>query len=46
MASAEWIDTGQPLKILAHDPAAGRLKAQCTGFPYGTDTVVRVMRLG
>jgi len=45
VTSAKWLDTGERIEILAHDPAAGRLKVKCTGFPYGTDTVVRVMRL-
>ena len=44
IAAAEWIDNGQKLKF-TQDAESGRLTVHCTGFPYGTNTVVRVVRL-
>jgi alpha-L-fucosidase len=45
VTSAEWVDNGQKLKF-QQDLAAGTLTVHATGFPYGTNTVVRVVRLG
>jgi alpha-L-fucosidase len=41
---AEWMDNGESLKF-EQDLAAGSLTVRCTGFPYGTNTVVRVVKL-
>jgi alpha-L-fucosidase len=41
---AKWMDNGEELK-LTQDLGAGRLTLQATGFPYGTNTVIRVARL-
>jgi len=43
-ASAEWVDSGEPLKV-EQDVDSGRLVLHATGYPYGTNTVVRVARL-
>jgi alpha-L-fucosidase len=42
VTKAEWIDNDEQLKIERKDDA---LTVHCTGFPYGTHTVVRVVRL-
>jgi alpha-L-fucosidase len=42
--SATWMDNDQPLKF-QQDLDAGTLTVKCTGFPYGTNTVVRVVKL-
>ncbi len=42
IARAEWIDNGEQLKV---EQTGGQLTVHCTGFPYGTNTVVRVVRL-
>ncbi len=42
--SATWMDNGQSLKF-EQDLDAGTLTVKCTGFPYGTNTVVRVVKL-
>lgn len=42
--TATWLDNGQELK-LEQDPAARKLTLHATGYPYGTNTVVRVARL-
>jgi alpha-L-fucosidase len=42
--SAAWMDNGETLK-LEHDPAGKKLTLHATGYPYGTNTVVRVARL-
>ena len=39
---AEWIDNGEALKFQQESDS---LTVDCTGFPYGTNTVVRVIRL-
>ena len=44
-SSATWVDSGQQLKF-QQDLAAGTLTVHRTGFPYGTNTVVRVVKLG
>jgi alpha-L-fucosidase len=41
--SAKWLDNGQELKLERGDD--GRLILNATGYPYGTNTVVRVARL-
>lgn len=43
--TAQWMDNGEQLK-LENDAAAGKLVLNATGYPYGTNTVVRVARLG
>ncbi|MFA6240073.1 MAG: alpha-L-fucosidase [Candidatus Hydrogenedentales bacterium] len=43
-SKAEWVDNGEVLKF-EHDAASGQLTVETTGFPYGTNTVVRVARL-
>ena len=42
--TAEWVDTGQKLQLEA-DATAKKLTLNATGYPYGTNTVVRVARL-
>ncbi len=42
IAKAEWIDNGEKLKFKQD---GDQLTVTCTGFPYGTNTVVRVIRL-
>lgn len=42
--TATWMDNGQELK-LAYDAGTGRLTLDATGYPYGTNTVVRVARV-
>jgi len=42
--TAKWLDNDEALK-LTQDTAAGTLSLQATGFPYGTNTVIRVARL-
>ncbi len=44
VTKAEWVDSGQSLKF-EQDLKAGTLTVHCTGFPYGTNTVVRLVRL-
>lgn len=44
VSNAEWIDNGERLTF-EHDAASGELTLDATGFPYGTNTVVRVARL-
>jgi alpha-L-fucosidase len=44
VTSARWVDSGQTLKF-EQDPQAGTLTVHCTGFPYGTNTVVRLVEL-
>jgi alpha-L-fucosidase len=44
ISKAEWVDNGEALKF-EQDLPAGKLTVHCTGFPYGTNTVVRVVRL-
>lgn len=43
-SQAEWMDSGEKLK-LEYDPSARNLTLNATGYPYGTNTVVRVARL-
>ncbi len=40
--SAEWMDNGEKLKL---QQEGDQLTVDCIGFPYGTNTVVRVIRL-
>ena len=42
VAKAHWMDNKQPLKV---EQDGNQLKLHCTGFPYGTNTVVRVAKL-
>jgi len=44
VAKAQWVDSGQELKF-EQDFDAGTLTVHCTGFPYGTNTVVRLVKL-
>jgi alpha-L-fucosidase len=44
ITSATWMDNDQPLKF-QQNLGAGTLTVRCTGFPYGTNTVVRVVKL-
>jgi alpha-L-fucosidase len=41
---AEWMDSGEKLK-LEYDAPARALALNATGYPYGTNTVVRVARV-
>lgn len=41
---AKWVDNGEALK-LESDQAAEALTLHATGYPYGTNTVIRVARL-
>lgn len=43
-SQAEWLDNGQKLKI-EQDQSAKKLILHATGYPYGTNTVVRIARL-
>jgi alpha-L-fucosidase len=43
ISTVEWIDNGEKLKF---QQDGDRLTVHCTRFPYGTNTVVRVARLG
>ncbi len=43
-ATARWMDNGEVLKTL-YDPASRKLTLQATGYPYGTNTVIRVAKL-
>lgn len=40
--TAKWMDSNQALKFSQENDV---LSVECTGFPYGTDTVVRVMEV-
>lgn len=42
--SARWMDTGEALDF-SQKPETGLLTIDCTGYPYGTDLVVRVAEL-
>jgi alpha-L-fucosidase len=42
--TAQWMDNGQDLK-LEYDATGRKLTLNATGYPYGTNTVVRVARL-
>jgi len=44
VTAAQWVDNGQALKF-QQDLDAGTLTVHCTGFPYGTNTVVRLVKL-
>ena len=44
ITAASWVDNGEPLKF-KQDQNTGTLTVRCTGFPYGTNTVVRLVRL-
>ena len=41
--AARWLDSGEELAL--ERDGAGRLVLNATGYPYGTNTVVRVARL-
>ncbi len=45
VASAQWIDNGEALSF-EQDAVTGTFTLNATGFPYGTNTVVRVAKLG
>lgn len=40
---AKWMDSGEALKF---EQSGGKFTLHATGYPYGTNTVVRVARLG
>ncbi|MBN2310583.1 MAG: alpha-L-fucosidase [Candidatus Hydrogenedentes bacterium] len=42
--AAQWVDNNEGLKI-ERDPAAGTFTVDATGYPYGTNTVVRLVKL-
>ena len=42
--SAQWMDNGESLEF-TQDPLSGIAALRCTGFPYGTHTGVRVMKI-
>ena len=42
--SACWMDNGEEIRF-AQNTAHGILSVDCTGFPYGSNTVVRVMKI-
>jgi len=44
VSSIRWLDNGEELRFV-QDPGKGMLSIFCTGFPYGTDTVVRVAKI-
>ena len=44
VTKAQWVDNGQELKF-KQDRKTGTLTVHCSGFPYGTNTVVRLVRL-
>ena len=44
VTSIRWLDNGEELRFV-QDPGRGMLSIFCTGFPYGTDTVVRVAKI-
>jgi alpha-L-fucosidase len=44
ITSAKWMDNGEELKF-QQDTAAEKLTVEATGFPYGTNTVVRVIEI-
>ena len=44
ITSARWMDNGEELK-LTHNESRGQLTIDATGYPYGTNTVVRVVKL-
>jgi len=44
VTSVRWLDNGEELRFV-QDPETGMLSIFCTGFPYGTDTVVRVAKI-
>jgi alpha-L-fucosidase len=43
-ANAAWLDNGEVLQF-EYDPASRELTLHATGYPYGTNTVVRVAKL-
>ena len=45
VSSARWMDNGEELKF-KQDEGGGELTVEATGYPYGTNTVVRVVELG
>ena len=44
VTSCTWLDSGQQLDFV-QDAERRMLAIKCTGFPYGTHTVVRVMKI-
>ena len=44
LREARWLDSGERLQI-THDPRRRTSRLRCTGFPYGTQLVVRVAEL-
>jgi alpha-L-fucosidase len=43
-SEAHWMDNGERLSF-ENDRSARELRLEATGYPYGTNTVVRVARL-
>lgn len=44
VAGARWVDSGEELRVLQSDDG-DLTTVDCTGYPYGTNTVVRVAEL-
>jgi len=44
VTGARWLDSGEELRVLSDEDGA-LATLDCTGYPYGTDTVVRVAEL-
>jgi alpha-L-fucosidase len=42
--SAVWMDNGESI-CFTQNAERGILAVDCTGFPYGSNTVVRVMKI-
>ena len=42
ITSATWLDSGETLAVQQH---GDQVQLTCTGYPYGTDLVVRMARL-
>ena len=42
--SARWVDSGERL-VVAQNPAAGIATLTCTGYPYGSNYVVRIAEI-
>ena len=44
VSKARWLDNGEVLEVV-QNPDRSITTVDCTGYPYGTDTVVRVAKL-
>jgi len=44
VSGARWLDTGEELEVVQNDDGS-ITTIDCTGYPYGTNTVVRVAEL-